>query len=143
MDKLFAALGGTTKVVDIIVKLVIAVVIFYFLRDLYIKWKRRNASKAFVDNSALDPSKNYDNIAKQVHDACDNSFIFTSGAEVEEVSKQLLFLTDNELRQVNNRYAELYGKGTRSLQDAISDPICIGCDARGLLLERMQKLNLN
>ena len=143
MDKLFSALGGTTKVVDIIVKLVIAIVVFVMLRKLYIQWKRRNAGKAFVDTSALDPAKNYDNIAKQVHDACDNSFVFTSGADVDNVSKQLLFLTDNELKQVNNRYVELYGNGSRTLQDAIADPICIGCPARSLLLERLEKLNLN
>jgi hypothetical protein len=141
MEKILAALGGGAKVVELLVKLIIAAIVIYMLYQLWIKWKRRNAGKAFVDKSQLDPAKNYQNIAKQVNDAV--SGWLPSGDDIEAVCKQLLFLTDNELREVNNQYLQLYGKGTKTLQDAISGPICLFCEARDLLLERLQKLNLN
>lgn len=141
MEKLFAAIGGTAKVVDIAVKLVMAIIIFIVLRKLYINYIQRNAGKAFVDKSNLDPAKNYDNIAKSVHDAFTG--LWKNGDDMESVSKSLLFLSDNELKEVNNRYVKLYGNGKTSLQDAISEPFCVFCETRDLLLERLSRLNLN
>ena len=142
MDKIFAALGGTTKFVDIIVKLVIAGVIFFALRSLYIRYKRRNAGKQYVDKSALNPNINYDALAKGVEDA--TSGILLSGAALEDIAQQLVVLNNNELRQVNNRYLELYGKGKKTIQDAFDNSwVCIGCSNLEALRLRLRALGIN
>lgn len=144
MKQLLAAFGGSEKVIDLLVKLVVALVVLYMLYNLYTKWKRRNAGKQWVDSNALDPAKNYDNLAKSIYDAFEAPIWGgANGDEMENAAKGLLFLTDNELKQVNNRYLKLYGKNTQTLQDAISDRVCIFCESVSLLLERLQKIGLN
>jgi hypothetical protein len=142
MEKIFAALGGTAKVVDLLVKLIIAAIVIYLLYNLYNKWKRRNAGKQWVDTQKLDPAKNYDNLAKSVYDAFEKPWL-ADGDEMENAANGLLFLTDNELRHVNNRYLVLYGKNTQTIQDAITNRTCLFCESVSLLIDRMQKIGLN
>jgi len=142
MDKIFAALGGTTKFVDIIVKLVIAGVIFFALRSLYIRYKRRNAGKQYVDKSALNPNINYDALAKGVEDATGG--LYNSGSELEDIAQQLVVLNNNELKHVNNRYLQIYGKGKETLQDAFDKTwFCLACNNVEALKIRLRALGIN
>lgn len=139
---LFSASGGVDKLVGTLVKVVLIGVIAFAAWKLYIKWKRRDVGKAWVDPSLLDPNKNYDNIAKECHDVFDG--FWTGSEEAENLSKQILALDNNEIKHVNNRYVVLYGNGTRTLQDAVKDMVfCISCDSRNALLEKLQTLGLN
>lgn len=139
---ILGSLGGVQKLANTLIKVILIAVIAYACYKLYIKWKRRDVGKAWVDPSLLDPNKNYDNIAKECHDVFDGWW--TGSEEAENLSKQILALDNNEIKQVNNRYVTLYGNGTRTLQDAIKDMVlCISCDSRNALLEKLQTLGLN
>ena len=141
MGNIIAGLGGIDKAAAALFKVVIVIIIVVLLNKAWKRWLRRDAGKAWVDPTKLDPSKNYQNIAKQVSDVFDRNWVSSEAAE--KLCKSLLFLNDNELREINNQYLRLYGNGTRTLQDAISDMyVCISCDARKLLLDRLDKLNL-
>lgn len=133
-------LGGGAKAIDTGLKLVAIIIAIVLLRRLYLKFVRRNAGRVNVDQSQLMNGRNYDNIAKQVHDL---RGFFTSGEDVNGLAAQLNRLNDEELKQVSNRYLILYGKGKETLQDALSDMLCWFCDDYKLLLNRLDALNLN
>lgn len=142
MNKIFTAIGGTKVIIDLAVKIVIAAVIIYTLRSLIIKWRRRNAGKAFVDKSQLNPNVNYDALAKGVFDATKGYIL--SGNDLEDIASQLVVLNNNELRQANNRYMVLYGKGKETLQDAFEKSwVCIGCSNLEVLRARLKAIGIN
>jgi len=144
MENLLNFFGGTKAAVEGIVKIVVVAVILYLAYKLYKKFQLRNAGKAYgVNKGNLDPSQNYENLAKGVHDAVGGWIIFQSGDDIENMAKQLLFLNDDELKQVNNLYLKLYGNSEQNLQDAFSGAVCVFCSSRELLLERLTKLGIN
>lgn len=135
-------LSGGKSAIENLAKLALAAALVYAGYKIYQKFKQRNTGKSgSINKSNLDPSKNYDSYAKSVYDAFVKPWV-NDGDEMEKTAKQLLFLNDDELKYVNNRFISIYGND-KSFQDAISDPICIFCESRDLLLERLERLNLN
>ena len=136
-------LGGVDRVTKIVTYAVIAIVLYFSIRYIIRKIKRRDAGRSgWVDPTGIDPTKNYDNIAKAVSDAFDN--IVNSAQEMEDVGQQINALSNNEILHVNNRYLTLYGKNTRTLQDAMSDYwVCFPCSNLKAVLDRLKTLNIN
>lgn len=139
MEKIFAALGGSAKVVNLIVKLIIIAIIVFAAYKLYKKWKLRNVGKAFVDTEALDPNKNYDNIAKAINDAFGNWV--NDATAMNDAAQQVNALSNNEIKHLNNRYVYLYKK---TLQDAITSYwVCFPCADLKALENRLKAIGLN
>lgn len=138
-----AVFGISEKVAKMIFGAIIAIVIAIFVYKLIVKWKRRNAGKQYVDTSNLNPNVNYDALAKGVFDATDG-WLPLSGSSLEEIAGQLVVLNNNEIKQVNNRYLELYGKGTDTLQDAFDKSwVCINCPNLDTLRKRLAAIGIN
>jgi flagellar biosynthesis/type III secretory pathway M-ring protein FliF/YscJ len=127
---------------NLIKYVILAIIAFFLIKWIIKKIKERNVGKQYVDLTKIDPAKNYDNLAKAVHDAFDNWV--NSGEEMEGVCKQLNALNNDELKHLSNRYSEIYGKGTRTLEDAITDYyFCIGCSNCKALADRLKANNIN
>lgn len=146
MANLLDAFTGSTteKVVKPIITIVLVAVLIYFITKWIQAYKTRHVGfSSGYDASQVDPNVNYDNLADAVHETFDGILGGVSGSEDEALAKRLMVLNNDELKFVNDRYAKLYGKGTRSMYKSInSAPFCIGCSNYHALLERMRNLGL-
>ena len=137
-----AALGKSADIIKTVLTLVIVLIVFFGIKKIITNFKRRNAGLAVgVDPSQLNPAKNYDNYAKLIHDTMDDYFATTSS--MEGMAQTIMALSDNEIKQVNNRYRSLYGNGERSMHDALVDwYLCRNCSTLIALAKRVENLGL-
>lgn len=140
MEKIFSALGGTKKVVDIVAKIIMLIIVFFLLRELYRKIKLRNVGRSgWVDPESIDPTKNYDNIAKGIKDAFDNWV--NDATAMNNIAAQVNALSNNEIKHLNNRCVFLYNK---TLREFVSNYyICFPCSDLKALENRLNQIGLN
>lgn len=141
MGNILKALGGFDQIIKFVLYAIAAIVIYMTIKKLWQAYNRRNAGLQNVNGAQLDPNKNYDSYALAVHSAFDN---FTNSADdMENVATTLLPLNNDELKQVNNSYVKLYGKGERTLYEALNDYwLCYPCTDLNAIKERVKSLGI-
>lgn len=103
-----------------LIAVVLIVVAVLVIRKIYKAIKLRKVGKIPYDKNDLNPDLNYDNYANEVHEAFTGWFP-DFGSTQEAVSGRLMSLSDNELKYVYNRYNNLFGKGTVTMYQDMSD----------------------
>jgi len=133
---------GSDKLVKLVLVIVGITVLYFSIKKIAQTVRRRDAGKQIVDRANLDASKNYDSYALAVSTAFD-AWGFNDAEEMDNVGATLLTLNNDELKEVNNRYLKLYGKGTRTLYGALNNYyICFPCSNLNAIIARVKALGI-
>lgn len=134
--KFFDIGGGTLdKVVKPIITVVLLVVVYIVVNRAIKSYNQRSIGKS--TESGFNP----DTLASRVNDVVNVEW-FPGTSDMDDLYSRLMSLNDAQLKQVNDRYDRLFGKGADTMYTAISAQWCTFCDYKTPLLKRMQGLGL-